>query len=119
MEYDRDKEWRVYIDMKDTKSAIKVHKLREVLASSFHDYDGRMIGRIQQIRSDESAILQMTDFLLGAVVYATRAESGSVAKVAVVKRLRDLSQQSLKTSTAPWESKFNLFHFRPRKGLGA
>ena len=116
VEYDRDKEWRVYIDMKDTRSAIKVHKLREVLASSFHDYEGRIIGKIQQIRSDESAILQMTDFLLGAVVYATRGESGSMAKVAVVKRLKEQSIQSLKVSTAPWESKFNLFHFHPRKG---
>lgn len=116
VEYDRDKEWRVYIDIKDTRSALKVHKLREVLASNFHDYDSRMIGKIQQIRSDESAILQMTDFILGAVVYATRAESGSVAKLAVVKRLREQSKQSLKASTAPWESKFNLFHFHPRKG---
>lgn len=116
VEYDPAKEWHVYIDIKDTKSSVKVHKLREVLMSSFHDYRGEMIGRIQQIRSDESEIMQLTDFLLGAVIYAAREETGSVAKLAVVKRLQEHVHQNLRATTAPWEQKFNLFHFRPRKG---
>jgi hypothetical protein len=116
VEYDPAKEWRVYIDIKDTKSSAKVHKLREVLKNCFHDYSGLIISRIQQIRSDESEIMQFTDFILGAVVYATRKENGSVAKLAVVKRIQEHLRESLCFSTAPWESKFNLFHFRPRKG---
>jgi len=116
VEYDPAKEWHIYIDIKDTKSATKVHELREVLLSSFHDYQGSMIGRIQQIRSDESEILQLTDFLLGAVVYAAREKTGSIAKLAVVKRLQEHVHQNLRATTAPWEQKFNLFHFRPRKG---
>lgn len=115
-EYDPGKEWRIYIDIKDKNSSARGSKLAEVLRSKFHDPEGRLIGRIQQIRSNESQIIQLTDFLLGAVVYSSRKANTSIAKLAVIKRIREQSRLSLRVTTVPWEQKFNLFHFWPRRG---
>lgn len=116
IEYDPQKELRVYIDIKDTKSSIKVRELRNVLCSNFHDFDGKKITRIQQIRSHESELLQLSDFLLGAIVYDSRKLSGNVAKLSVIKRIEQHVRHNLRSNTAPWEKKFNLYHFWPRKG---
>lgn len=115
IEYDPQKELRVYIDIKDTRSSDKVRELRDVLCRNFHDFDGKRINRIQQIRSHESDLLQLTDFLLGAVVYDSRELTGNLAKRAVIKRIKDQTGHGLRGTTAPWEQKFNLYHFWPRK----
>lgn len=115
VEYDPRKELRVYIDIKDTRSSQKVASLRDVLCNSFHDFDHRRISRIQQIRSHESELLQLTDFLLGAVVYDSRKLTGNLAKRAVIKRIQEHTRHGLGGTTAPWEQKFNLYHFWPRK----
>lgn len=116
VEYDPGKLLHIYVDIKDTRSAERVHELRDVLRRSFHDPEGKRIGRIQQIRSHESELLQLSDFLLGAVVYDSREMAGNIAKKAVVKRITEHARHGLKATTAPWEAKFNLYHFWPRKG---
>jgi len=116
VEYDTDKAWNIYLDIKDSKSAGRVRTLRDVLRTKFRDTSGELIARIQQLRSHESELLQLADFLLGAVMYAARKENGSLAKLTLVKRIGQRSHLTLRASTAPWESKFNLFYFKPRKG---
>lgn len=115
IEYDPQKELHVYIDIKDTRSASKVKELRTVLCRNFHDFEGKKVSRIQQIRSHESEALQLADFLLGAIVYESRKLNGNVAKQAVIKRIKDHSKHGLRGTTAPWEKKFNIYHFQPRK----
>jgi hypothetical protein len=114
-EYDPNKELRIFIDIKDTKSSLKVHELGAVLRRSFHDPEGRRIARIQHIRSNESELLQLADFLLGAVVYDSRELMGSMAKRAVIKRMIGHAHHGLRGTTAPWEQKLNLYHFWPRQ----
>ncbi len=115
IEYDPQKELQVYIDIKDTQSSRKVAQLRDVLCNSFHDFDHHRVTRIQQIRSNESELLQLADFLLGALIYNSRKLSSSMAKQAVVKRIREHTRHPLMVSTVPWEQKFNIYHFWPRK----
>jgi len=105
----------VYLDIKDTHGALRVKKLKEVLSNSLHDFKQNRIPRIQVIRSTESELLQLTDFLLGALMYATRKNTSSKAKLFITQLVEEKAGYSLTKSTEPWEFKLNLFHFWPRK----
>lgn len=106
--------YEIFLDIKDTKSSLKVKKLREVLSYSFYDFEMRNIKNIQQIRSNESNLLQLCDFLLGAVTYANRGLATSETKLLITEKLSSICNVCLTESTPPWEEKFNLFHFTPR-----
>lgn len=105
----------VYLDIKDTHGASKVKKLRDVLSNYFHDCGKSKISRIQVIRSSEAELIQLTDFLLGAIMYATRNKETSYGKLSLTKLVEKKAGYSLTKSTEPWEKKLNLFHFWPQK----
>lgn len=107
--------YNIYLDIKDTCSQRKINILRDVLCNSFHDFERKMINRIQHVRSKEVELLQLTDFLIGAISYSSRHLSSSRSKLAIVSRIQKLSGLNLKDTTPPWEEKFNLFFFSPRK----
>jgi hypothetical protein len=105
--------YNIYLDIKDTRSRNKVRKLSEVLCNNVHDFTSHMINHIQNIHSRESDLMQLADFLLGAVSYRHRNLTGNAAKVAVVSRLEKELNRSLLYSTPLREEKFNLFLFSP------
>lgn len=109
--------FKVFLDIKDTKSSVKVYKLHEVLQNKFYDFDREKICQIQQIRSHESNLLQLCDFLLGAVTYINKEDRGSRAKMQIAEALAQKTGFNLTETTPPWETKFNLFHFSPRERL--
>jgi len=104
----------IYVDIKDTKGYSKIHKLHEVLSNKFYDFDRRKVKKIQQIRSHESNLLQLSDFLLGAVTYYNRNINTSSVKLHLAEAIVIKSGFRLNCTTPPWEEKFNLFHFSPR-----
>lgn len=112
-----DKQYNIYLDIKDTRSRKKVRKLSEVLCNNVYDFTSQMIRHIQNIHSKESDLMQVTDFLLGAVSYRHRGLSGNTAKEAVIKRLEQGLGRDLLHSTPLGEEKFNLFLFTPRQVL--
>ena len=107
--------YNIYLDMKDTRSQRKIDTLKEVLCNNVHDFEKDMIQRLQHIRSHEVELLQLADFLLGAISYCCRGLRNNSAKVAVVQKVRALSGLALTHSTPPWEGKFNLFFFSPKE----
>jgi len=108
-------QYDIYLDIKDTRSQIKIDHLKDVLSNNLRDFDRRVIRRIQHVRSKETELLQMADFLMGAIAYKNRALSGNQTKLKLIDRICQLSGRSLQTSTPPWEEKFNLFVFSPRE----
>jgi hypothetical protein len=104
--------YRIYLDIKDTRSATKLAKLHEVLSNEMYDFSRQIIERIQTVRSHEVQVLQLADLLIGAVAYANRGLSGNAAKVALVGRMRERSGYSLTQTTLYLERKVNLFHWR-------
>ncbi|MGE5339892.1 MAG: DUF3800 domain-containing protein [Candidatus Omnitrophota bacterium] len=106
--------YRIYIDIKDTKSAKKVEKLHDVLCNSLYDFDKNTIQRVQIIKSLESEILQLADLLIGAINYANRGVFTSTGKTHLVNQITNFSGLELIKSTAPYEDKFNLLIWRPR-----
>ncbi len=101
--------YNLYLDYKDTNTAKRTRALRDYLCESKYDFDRKMIEIVQPVRSDESALLQIADFLTGAIGYAKRHENKSPAKAAVVEHLRHRSGVSLSKSTLLGARKFNLF----------
>jgi hypothetical protein len=110
-----DKRYNIYLDIKDTRSRLKLRKLWEVLCNDKYDFTSQMIGHAQNIRSHESHLLQVCDFLLGAVSYRHRRLSSNPAKLEVIRRLEERLGRALLYSTPLREEKFNLFLFTPRQ----
>ena len=113
---DPDQQYAIYLDIKDTRSEEKRKRLEQVLRNAKYDGAQEIIQRVQQIRSDESKVLQLADLLMGAVTYANRELRTSEAKLALIERIRQRSSLSLLRSTWLRASKVNLLHWRSSKG---
>ena len=105
----------IYIDIKDTKSKEKVHKLEQVLRNDKYDYSKEIIKKVQQVRSHEVEILQLTDLLVGATAYVNRGLANSKAKNELINLIKHRSKYSLTKSTLLKERKFNVFIWEPQK----
>lgn len=104
-------EYQIYLDIKDTRSRLKVAKLHDVLANANYDFERQIIKRIQQVRSHEVEQVQLADLLIGAVSYVSRDLEGNAGKERVVNVVKERSGYSLTQSTLLRESKFNLFRW--------
>lgn len=105
----------IYIDIKDTRSKEKVHKLEQVLRNDRYDYQKKIIKRVQQVRSHEVEILQLSDLLIGAMSYINRGLNTSQAKNELIDLIKERSKYSLLKSTLLQEKKFNIFIWESQK----
>lgn len=105
--------YRVYLDIKDTRGGHKTRHLHDVLANTLHDFDKETVERVQQVRSHESAVLQLTDLLIGAIAYENRGLTGSPAKLALISDLKaSLGKNALSQTSAFQNRKFNLLRWQ-------
>lgn len=105
----------IYIDIKDTRSKEKVHKLEQVLRSDKYDYAKEIIKKVQQVRSHEVELIQLADLLVGALAYINRGKNDSKPKNELIELIKHRSKYSLIKSTLLRESKFNIFIWEPQK----
>lgn len=105
-------EFYIYLDIKDTRGAQKVENLRDVLRSKHLDFDQKIIKRVQQIRSHESELMQVTDLLIGAIQAVNRDDIESAAKLRLIERIKERSKYSLVKTTLQQEKKTNLFYWQ-------
>jgi len=100
--------YNVYLDIKDTLSAYKVNKLKDILNTKFG-----VFRNIQNIRSHESIILQIADFLMGAISYLHNDEhQQNKAKVQIIKKIQQHCNEDL--SKTNYSKKMNLFFIELR-----
>jgi hypothetical protein len=59
--------YRIYLDVKDTRSARKVRQLHEVLSNNMYDFRREILERVQSVRSQEVEKMQLADLLIGVV----------------------------------------------------
>lgn len=84
--------YNVYLDIKDTLSACKVRKLREMLNTKYG-----VFRNVQNIRSHESVLMQFADFLTGAIsYYKNDTEKKNQAKVQLTERIIEKSSYQVK-----------------------
>lgn len=110
-----DSRYHIYLDIKDTKSQLKVQKLHEVLANSQYDFDRSIIERVQQVRSHEVELLQLADLLIGALGYLHRGLKTSQAKLALVDHIKQGSKLTLLNNTLFQADKINLLVWSPQQ----
>lgn len=96
--------YNIYLDIKDTRSAQKVNGLKDYLNNNFVS-----IRNLQNIRSYESELMQLTDIITGALSYYLRKENKVIAKNKIVDRIAQHAGQALNQSSPRSEQKFNLF----------
>lgn len=105
--------YRIYLDIKDTRSATKVVKLHNVLCNNMYDFERRIIERVQTVHSHEVELLQLADLIIGAVAYVNRGLCGNAGKDALIARIRERTGYGLTKSTLLKEEKVNLFIWHP------
>ena len=108
--------YRIFIDIKDTKGGPKVEKLHEILCNNKYDFKREVVEDIKQINSKESEILQLADLFIGAVGYKNRGLNSSDSKLEIIDYIQDKYNRNLTASTYKNEMKFNLFVWEPREG---
>lgn len=96
--------YNIYLDIKDTRSAKKVHGLQEYLNRNYMS-----VKNLQNIRSHESELMQLTDIITGALGYNLRGLDKMIAKVKIIEKIKAHSRLPLTRSTAKESNKFNLF----------
>lgn len=94
--------YNVYLDIKDTLSACKVRRLREILNIKYG-----VFRNVQNIRSHESILMQLADFLTGTISYHNNnTEKQNSAKTQLIERIKK-SGDSLDCTN--YSEKLNLF----------
>ena len=111
-------QYRIYLDIKDTRGAVKVAKLHDVLCNNLYDFSRSIIERVQLVHSGEVEQIQLADLLIGAVSYANRGLESNEGKRRLVKRMRQRSGYSLTATTLLREIKVNLFHWHAAEVQG-
>lgn len=104
-----EKSHHIYIDIKDTRSREKVHKLEDVLRTDKYDFEKEIIKKVQQVKSHEVELIQLTDLLVGAISYVNRGLNNSKAKTILIEHIRHRSKYSLTKSTLIRAQKMNIF----------
>lgn len=108
--FKREDSYDIYLDIKDTISSQKVRRLQEVCSNSLYDFSGSIINKVQVIRSEEVAIMQLVDLLIGSVCYENRdIEKRSSAKKDLIEFIKKQTGYSLRKTTLLREDKFNIF----------
>ena len=106
---------RVFIDIKDTQSKIKIKKLHEALCNDKYDFDHKIVSQIQTIRSHEVELMAVVDLFIGALTYFHRNISTSQTKLQLIKMIQEKSKLSLRRSSLLTDKKFNLFVWHPEE----
>jgi hypothetical protein len=104
--------YRIFLDVKDTRSSRKVARLHEVLTNNMYDFDRSIVRTVQTVHSHEIELLQLCDLLIGAVSYLNRGLATSAAKRALVDHMQRRSGLKLTLTTLLREEKVNLFRWK-------
>ncbi|MFA6599021.1 MAG: DUF3800 domain-containing protein [Ignavibacteriaceae bacterium] len=108
---------RIFLDIKDTRSAEKTKRLHDVLCNEKYDFDKQIIEKIQTVRSHEVELIQLADLLIGAVSYINRGLKENEGKLTVIERIKERSRYSLIRTTYLKEDKFNILIWHPGRSL--
>lgn len=111
-----DCKYRIFLDIKDTRSALKVEKLHDVLSKNIRDFDRNVIQLIQTVRSHEVEQIQLADLLIGAVGYKNRGLTGNQGKLSLIRMIEGCAGLHLDSKSPIDQRKFNLFRWTPDWG---
>ena len=112
-------EYRVFMDIKDTRGREKLKKIDE-LFQNYHQGDSPFV-KFQHLRSHDNDFFQITDLFIGAITYKCRLIKGEVpvneGKLEFIKYLEEKSGFVLNEATPSSYNKFNIFDHQPKNQL--
>jgi len=110
----KNSDYRVFLDIKDTNGRVRLNTLEEVIKNKFSSRSPFI--NFQNIRSHENELIQLTDFFIGAISYKARglqnSSNSSKVKNEIIEYLERKSGYLINEGTEPWEDKFNIFDFQ-------
>ncbi len=113
----QDNDYKVYLDIKDTRGKERLTKIEEILQNSHNG--SSPFKAFQHLHSSENLLIQLTDIFIGAVTYKARGldkvSYSNKAKIELLNYIEMKSGYSLDEGTEPWEKKFNIFDHQPKK----
>jgi hypothetical protein len=113
-----DAQYRIYLDIKDTRGGEKIKKLHDVLCNNIYDFSRQVIERLQLVHSHEIEQLQLADLMIGAIGYLNRGLQGNAGKEAIIQRMQKRSKYTLTKTTLLKEEKLNIFCWRATEVQG-
>lgn len=107
--------YNIYIDISERNSYLRSQKLKEVLENRFREnhLPNGCIGNVQNVDSQQVEILQLADFLTGALCYGERGLTGSTTKLEIVNLLREYLKMASWRKTLYAETKFSILVWNP------
>lgn len=112
--------YNVYIDIKDTNSYMKSKELLKFCRIKKGDAFGKVIKKLQPIRSEEVQIMQLADLLIGSLTHYNRyiheLDSHSNAKLNLIEMIKANSGHSLRETTYYSDRKFNILVWEANYG---
>lgn len=113
------RQYRVFLDIKDTRGKEKLKKIEDVFNGYYHG--DSPFSLFQHIRSEDNVFIQLADLFIGAITYKARGfhlnKQGQAGKLEFIEYLERKSGFSLDEGTAPWETKFNIFDHQPKSRM--
>lgn len=114
--------YRIFLDIKDTNGGYRTNELTRVLCNKYRINRDVIGNNIQQVRSNESELMQLGDVLMGAIGYYHRGfafkEESSEAKNQVIKMIVEKLKIDLDETTRGLHPKFDLFIWDPKELRG-
>lgn len=104
--------YNLYLDIKDTRSNLKVLELKRIL--NIVSVDDLSVAKAQQIRSHEVELMQVVDILSGALAYKHRGLDTNEGKVKVVRLIEESIGKEMIFSSDREEAKFNVLVWKPK-----
>ena len=115
--FEANTQYNIYLDIKDTLGYYKIQQLKEICnkLQRRKEYSNELVKKIQEVRSHEVELIQLSDLLIGAVSYVNRGLHSNLTKLALIDLIKKRSGYSLTVSTFLKENKFNLFAWNPQE----
>jgi hypothetical protein len=104
---------RIFLDIKDSRGGKRIKKLRDILI--WENMNRKFIRDINQVHSNTSEVLQLTDLLIGALGYYNRGLNSNKGKMRIVKKLLEYTNElgiDITKTTRIDERKFNVFYWK-------
>ena len=111
----------ILYDEKDKYTTYRMNTVKKIIENkkSFNKFSSFNL-RTKQINSKESELMQLLDVIMGAVGYKNRGymekdkQTGQTKKE-IAKYLESKFEKNIENGTSPYETKFNIFIWKPKK----
>lgn len=109
-------DYRVFIDVKDTRGREKLRKINEVIGEHYQGHSP--FSQFQHLHSHDNVFFQLADFFIGAISYKARVAINHISnptnsRIEFINYLENRLGSQLENETDETQMKFNIFSRTP------